>query len=105
MDFLSNIQQVLHKKIKEEKIISQKELAEKMNVSPASVSKWLKGGFFDITKIPDLCNALNITPNELFGYKENNQNHLSIKLYNAFISHPQFQDSILKLLDIEKNKP
>ena len=55
--------------IKEEKQISQVELAKKMDVAPASVNKWLKGGAPAVDKLPILCEVLGITPNQLFGYE------------------------------------
>lgn len=71
MNTLENFKYILNKRIKEDKIINQRQLAEKLNVSPVAVNKWLNGGLIDYDKIPALCEAINVTPNELFGFEDN----------------------------------
>lgn len=83
--------QVIGKFIKEQrksKGLTQVQLAEKLNVSEKTISKWECGnGFPDTTLILPLCNALEISANELlsgkalaFGeYKQEAENNL-IKL-------------------------
>ena len=60
----------LVKTIKEEKRLTQADLAERIGISPASVNKWMSGGTPAIDKLPQLCEILKITPNELFGYEQ-----------------------------------
>ena len=57
------------------KKLTQEELAEKMNVSVNAVSKWERGlNLPDTSNIPELCNILGITINELLeGKKLNNE--------------------------------
>ena len=46
--------------------MTQKELAEKLNVTDKAISKWERGnGYPEITIIPELAKALEITVNEL----------------------------------------
>lgn len=82
MDFLENFKYILNKRIKEDKIITQKQLAEKLNVSPVAVNKWLNGGLIDYNKIPALCEAINVTPNELFGFEDNSEDREILDLVN-----------------------
>ena len=70
MKVLENIQQVLIKRIRIDKVISQKELSEKLGISTMAINKWLNGGSIDIEKIPMICECLNITPNDLFMYND-----------------------------------
>ena len=52
------------------KKLTQSELAKKMNISEKTVSKWECGyGFPDTSLILPLCNALDITANELLSGK------------------------------------
>ena len=52
--------------LRKAKAMTQKELAEKLNVTDKAVSKWERGnGYPEITIIPELAKALGITVNEL----------------------------------------
>lgn len=90
----------LNKRIKEEKKLTQVELAERIGIAPASVNKWMTGGTPAIDKLPLLCEILELTPNELFGYEQEDFPQEAIDLYKAFKKHPEFKDSIIKLLDM-----
>ena len=103
MIIFENISKVLNKKIKEEKIISQVEFAKRLGVSAVAVNKWLKGGAIESSKIPQICEILEITPNELFGVEDNSEIDEALKLYEAYKRNPQFQDAIDDLLKINKN--
>ena len=49
-----------------EKGMTQKELAEKLFLSESAISKWEKGKSYpDITMIPDICSVLDISEHEL----------------------------------------
>ncbi len=100
MDFFSNFHEILNRKIKVEKKITQSGLANKLNVSPVSVNKWLNGGSIELSKIPSLCVALDITPNELFGFNTKKDEEKALELYKAFLNHPEYQQSIKKLLNL-----
>lgn len=59
------------KKIREQKNISQYALAKILSISQQSVAQWEKGITNPRrTMIDKLSNALNVTPNELFGYDD-----------------------------------
>lgn len=60
---------------RKDKKLTQEELAEKMSVSVNAVSKWERGlNLPDTSNIPELCNILGITINELLeGKKLNNE--------------------------------
>jgi len=100
METLEKITYVLNDIIKNKKLITQKALANKLNVSPVSVNKWLNGGAIEISKIPSLCEALNITPNDLFGYNNSEFSDEDIAILQELKKHPQYKDAIKKLLDI-----
>ena len=102
------IASVLNVFLKENRYMTQAELARRMDVTPAAVTKWLKDGAVYINKIPLLCETLGITPNTLFGFPDSKISSQALDLYNAFLKHPEYQDSVMKLLsvvysDIEEN--
>ena len=101
MIFFENISKVLNRKLKEEKVISQVEFANRLGVTPVAVNKWLKGGAIESSKIPMICEILNITPNELFGIENELDSDKALKLYEAYKEHPEFQKSIDILLGID----
>lgn len=92
---------ILNELIKNQKVISQKELANKMGVSPVSVNKWLNGGSIEVDKIPLLCEILQITPNELFCFNNTEYSNEDILILNKLKKHPEYKDAIYKLLDIK----
>ena len=94
------ISKLLRKYTKEEKRISQVELAKKMGVAPASVNKWVMEGSISIDRIPQLCEILEISPNELFGYKDPEVSDEAMALYKSFLAYPEYRDSIIKLLNL-----
>lgn len=99
MNIFETISNVLNEKIKKEKVISQVELANRLGVTPVAVNKWLNGGAIESSKIPQLCEILSITPNELFGIKRNYGIDKALELYDAYVNHPEYQDAVNKLLD------
>ena len=100
MTLTDRINFLLKKAIKDEKKMSQVELASKMGVAPASVNKWMDGGAPSVDKLPRLCELLEISPNQLFGYEQDNLPQEAIDLYKAFQKYPEYQTSIRKLLSI-----
>ena len=101
MEFGSTFVEVLNRKIRKEKVITQVELARVMGVTPVAVANWLKKGSLDIDKVPRLCAALNITPNEFFDYKGDVTNEKVIALIKAYDSHPEYRAAINKLLGLK----
>lgn len=98
MKLTERITQLLNKTIKEEKRFTQVELAEMMGVAPASVNKWMVGGAPSIDKLPKLCEILEITPNELFDYHENEDDIETEKILKKFKQIPEYRPIIEKLL-------
>lgn len=89
---------LLNKAIKEDKRISQVDLAKIMEVAPASVNKWLSGGTPSIDKLPKLCEVLGITPNELFDYHPNEIDLETEILIKKLQQYPEYQKIIEVLL-------
>lgn len=53
--------------VRKERKLTQKQLAEQMNISDKTVSKWERGGGFpEVSLIQPLCEVLQINVNELF---------------------------------------
>ena len=100
MTLTERISFILNKAIKQEKKMTQVELAEKIGIAPASVNKWMNGGAPAVDKLPLLCEILEITPNQLFGYEDEEMPQEAIDLFKAFKEHPEYQTSIIKLLNL-----
>ena len=61
-------------KYRKEKGLSQKELAEKLNITNVSVSTWERGlNSIDISNLFNICKILDISVNDLFGKYSNDQ--------------------------------
>jgi len=60
--FAQRLKQVLG-----ERNMQQKDLAAKINITPASVSKWMQGGSVDSTNLTNICNALDVSADYLLG--------------------------------------
>ena len=55
--------------------LTQEQLAEKLNISKNAVSKWERGlNLPDVSIMPELCELLDITLNELFAGEKLDQN-------------------------------
>ena len=85
--------------------LTQAELAEKLNVTDRSVSKWENGICMpDSSIIPVLCDILNITINDLFSGevvdKKNNEKILESNLLNVFKDKEEFDKALLKVESI-----
>ncbi len=67
--------------------ISQKTLAEKLNVSQAAVTNWVKGkNSPDIETVSEICDFLNIKMSDLLGENKNLNENLQNEKYNALMS-------------------
>ena len=79
--------------IRKEKGLTQTKLAEKIQVSEKTVSKWECGkGFPDVASILPLCEALDITSNELLRAKRLSQSEY----------HESAQETALELINEKK---
>lgn len=62
--FSSNLQHYM-----EERRVNQRQLAEAVGVAEATISRYLKGTRSpNLETLTDLCDVLNVTPNDLTGY-------------------------------------
>lgn len=62
-----HIHDVIYNKIIVQGILNQVEFAKACGVTKQAVAGWLQGSCPDASKIPAICNALNITLFELLG--------------------------------------
>ena len=69
-------------KLRKEKNMTQKELAEKLNVTDKAVSKWERGDSFpDITLLEPIAKELGVTVSELItGEKDLNDDEIRKKI-------------------------
>lgn len=83
--------------------LSQKVLAEKINVSEKTISKWECGnGFPDTSLILPLCEVLNISANELLSAKILPSDEYKIKAEeNLIILKTQYDSAVKHLFNIE----
>lgn len=59
------------RKFRQVRGLSQRKLAEKLNMAESSVANWEKGlSTPDVNRLVALCHALEVTPNEMLGWEE-----------------------------------
>lgn len=83
--------------IRHEKSMTQRQLADILNISDKTVSKWECGkGFPEVSLIPPLCDALGISINELFAAEKISDSDFKMKA----------EDNIMKAIEkeIRENK-
>lgn len=75
-----------------EKGMTQKELAEKLFLSESAISKWEKGKSYpDITMIPDICSVLDISEHELIsGANDTEYHEMKRRAYTERLPRPSF---------------
>lgn len=62
--------------LRKEKGLTQSALAEMLNVSNRTVSKWETGeGYPDITLLPDIAKVLGVTTDEILSGKKSSEKH------------------------------
>lgn len=83
--------------------LTQKELAEKLSVSQAAVTNWIKGkNSPDIEVVAQICEVLNISVVDLFGTDGSDQYSDREKLLIAqYRKKPELQHAVNILLGIE----
>ncbi len=76
------------------KKLTQQELAEKLNVSDKSISRWENGKtMMDISLFEPLCNELDITINELLkGEKINNKKNINKMSIETLINYSKYKN-------------
>lgn len=79
-----------------EKGMTQKELAEKLFLSESAISKWEKGKSYpDITMIPDICSVLDISEHELISGANDTEYHEMKR--DARVYRKDYRDLLLGL--------
>lgn len=88
---------------RKEKGITQSELAEKLNITDRAISKWENGICMpDVGTIPELCELLNITINDLFSGEVVNMKNNEKKLEeNLMEIARQKEEADKRLLNLE----
>ena len=62
------------KRIRLSRGLTQREMAERLSVSPQAVSKWERGKTYpDVTMLLPIADMFGVTLGELFGRKENTE--------------------------------
>ncbi len=88
------------------KEISQKELAEKLNVSQSAITNWIKGkNSPDIETVVQICDILDISVVDLFGTARNDQyTEQEKRVIAQYRKKPELHLAINILLGINPNK-
>lgn len=81
--------------------LTQKQLAEKLNITDRAISKWENGKAMpDSSIMLDLCNELKITVNELLSGERIEMNNYNQKAEENFIKLKQSEERIEKKMQI-----
>lgn len=103
MSFRENISNKIKERLKESNM-TQKDFALAVGVKQAAVSKWVLGTQVpDINLLPVVSEVLDISLNELFGHNDDIDSIKAMKLYKAYLAHPDVRGSIDILLGIKKD--
>lgn len=92
-------------KYRTERKMTQKQLAEKINVSKGRVSNWEQGtNRPDADVLADICRALNVSPSELLDVRlsSDDLNEHERKVIQAYRNKTDMQRAVNILLGIEK---
>ena len=83
--------------------ISQKELAQRLNVSPSAVTNWIRGkNSPDIEIVAQICDILEISVLDLFGTEDNEQySEFEKKIIYQYRKKPELQHAVNILLGID----
>lgn len=87
--------------------MSQKELAEKIEVSNSRISNWEQGiNRPDADILAELCRVLNVSPSELLDVHlpTDNLNEQERKVIQAYRNKPELQNAVNILLRIETDE-
>ncbi|MCH5212236.1 MAG: helix-turn-helix transcriptional regulator [Oscillospiraceae bacterium] len=90
---------------REKKGLSQKKLAELLNITPTRLNYWEKDKREpDFFMFSEILKILDADANELLGLRRQLWNDSDKKLITAYREHPDMQPAINKMLDID-NEP
>lgn len=81
---------------------TQVSLAKHVGLTKAAISNWIKGTTSpDLNKLIAICEFLDISINDLFGYYEENTLSTEDKVLLQKFRDSEFRSSVNKLLDIK----
>lgn len=81
---------------------TQVALAKHVGLTKAAVSNWVKGTTSpDLNNVIAICEFLDITINDLFGFYEDHHLSTEDKVLLKQLKETEFRDAINKLLDIK----
>ena len=95
------------RKYREERKLTQKELAQRIGVSSSRVSNWEQGiNRPDADTIAKICKALTVSPSELLDVYlcEDELSDGERKVIQAYRAKPELQNAVNILLGIEEKK-
>lgn len=99
-----NIKQAFGKKIKEKRLqqnLTQEQLAERVGISPKSLSQIeLGNNFISAENLEQVCNALNIQPKSLFDFEQDNTEELMSYVCAKLKQNPVLLDKIYRIISI-----
>lgn len=108
---MSNLRGILQKNLADiinNSKMSKKEIAERLGVSAASVTKWVKGDNSpDIELIAKICNLFDTNINTLLQLPKTQTFTLTEhekEVITAYRSKPEMQQAVDRLLGVEENK-
>ena len=93
------------RKYREDRKLSQKDLADMIGVSNSSISNWEKGiNRPDADMLADLCRALKVSPSELLDVRLSTDelNDQERKVIQAYRTKTELQQAVNILLGIEE---
>lgn len=104
MDALNKIFAQNLARLRTEKGVKQKELAEQLQVSPATVSCWESGTYSPkLNTLYTICEVLDISPADLLGIDQKTTGKYTkdeAALVDAYRAHPELQHAVRVLLGI-----
>ena len=84
-------------KLRKEKNMTQKDLADKLNITDRAISKWENGrGLPDLSLIKPLCEELDISINELLSGERLNKKEYNLKLEENIEKTIEYSNSKIK---------
>jgi transcriptional regulator with XRE-family HTH domain len=99
-----NIKQAFGKKIKEKRLqqnLTQEQLAERVGISPKSLSQIeLGNNFISAENLEQICNALNIQPKSLFDFEKDNTEEIMECVCRKLKHNPALLDKVYKIISI-----
>ena len=82
-------------------IITKSALGTALGVTPHAVNKWIQEGGFKIERVPELCNLLKITPNELFEFTSEDDLSLEEKKIALAYRNSDMKPAVKAILNVK----